>query len=88
MQQRCHNPNHKFFRFYGGRGIAVHPEWRITGGFERFLAHIGPRPEPKHLYSVERIDNEGNYESGNVRWATAKEQAANRRPQNKEATCG
>lgn len=79
MQARCYDKKSCHYFRYGGRGIAVHPEWRISGGFERFLAHIGPKPEPNQLYSLDRIDTEGNYESGNVRWATREEQARNRR---------
>lgn len=59
---------------YAGRGI----EFRFTS-FEQFLAEVGPRPEPKMSYSLERIDNDGHYEPGNVRWATKKQQARNRR---------
>lgn len=78
MIQRCHNPRHPKFRYWGGRGIIVAPEWRGIDGFDRFLEHIGPRPSPKH--SVDRFPNkDGNYEPGNVRWATQSEQMRNTR---------
>jgi len=72
---RCHNPNNPDFRIYGARGIVVCAEWRAD--FAAFFAHVGPRPSSKH--SLDRIDVNGNYEPGNVRWATATEQALNRR---------
>lgn len=74
IQTRCNNVDDTR---YGGRGIRVAEEWLGPGGFERFLAHVGRRPSAKH--SIDRIDNDGNYEPGNVRWATAKEQARNKR---------
>lgn len=65
--------------YYFDRGITVCDKWRHLGdGFLNFLAHIGPRLSPKH--SLDRINNDGNYEPGNVRWATWKEQRANQRP--------
>jgi len=79
MLTRATNPNISHAHRYSGRGITVAAEWDYGGdgkGFERFVAHIGPKPTPKH--SVDRIDNDGNYEPGNVRWATTPEQAANR----------
>ena len=75
MRQRCSNQNREDYERYGARGIAVCEEW--LHDFPGFLAHIGRRPGPG--YSIDRIDNERGYEPGNVRWATAKEQAANRR---------
>lgn len=75
MQQRCHNPNFSLFRRYGGRGIYVDPLWRGRGGFDRFLAHVGPRPSSKH--TLDRINNDGHYAPGNVRWATSVEQNNN-----------
>jgi hypothetical protein len=75
MVQRCTNVNANWYQCYGGRGISVCPQW--LNSFEAFLADAGPRPVG---HSLDRIDNDGNYEPGNVRWATAKEQRQNQRP--------
>lgn len=76
MRHRCHNPRNKSYPYYGGRGIAVCEQWRTS--FAAFITDVGPRPSPRH--TLDRIDNAGDYEPGNVRWATWKEQRANRRP--------
>ena len=73
-KKRCLNKNSSLYPDYGGRGI----EFRFQN-FEEFFAEVGPRPEPKFEYSLDRIDNDGHYERGNVRWATKKQQARNRR---------
>jgi hypothetical protein len=76
MMRRCENEQHKGFRRYGGRGISVCPEWRGTAAFITWIeSNLGPRPEGM---SLDRIDNDGNYEPGNVRWATRSEQNLNR----------
>ncbi len=75
MKARCLNPNTTRFEQWGGRGIKICPQW--VNSFENFYADVGPRPTPKH--SIDRIDNDGNYEPGNVRWATPKEQNNNKR---------
>ncbi len=76
IKERCHNPKSKDWPDYGGRGISVCAEW--LSSFEAFFAHIGPKPDP--TYSIDRIDVNGNYEPGNVRWADAVTQSRNRRP--------
>jgi excisionase family DNA binding protein len=65
-KERCFNPNARGYARYGGRGITMCPEWRHD--FAAFFAHIGPRPAKGLL--LDRIDNDKNYEPGNVRWAT------------------
>ncbi len=76
MIQRCTNKNNKRYKDWGGRGISVCPRWMV---FQNFYDDVGPRPSPKH--SIDRFpNNNGNYEPGNVRWATAVQQAQNKRP--------
>ena len=83
MRARCHRKTHADYQEYGGRGIVVCERW--LGSFSAFLADVGLRPSPRH--SLDRRNNDGNYEPGNVRWATAKEQANNRRsPKPKKLT--
>lgn len=86
MNSRCHNPKADNYRWYGGRGIKVSDEWRRdAGAFISYVEQtIGPRPGGKTPggaweYTLDRIRNDGNYEPGNLRWATAREQSANRR---------
>lgn len=79
INTRCHNPKATRYENWGGRGIKVCDEWRKD--FQAFLNHMGRRPSSEH--SIDRIDNSGNYEPGNVRWATRSEQARNTRPHKK-----
>lgn len=75
MLARCYNPKATGYQHYGGRGIKVAPEFL---DFETFLSEVGPRPGDD--YTLDRIDNNGDYAPGNVRWVTRKVQNANRRP--------
>jgi hypothetical protein len=71
--KRCNSPRCKAYKYYGARGIAVCERWMK---FENFLADMGEHPDG---LSIDRVNNDGNYEPLNCRWATAKEQASNRR---------
>lgn len=73
MNKRCSNPRALAYHNYGGRGIRVSEAWRIS--FPTFLADVGLRPSPAH--SLDRIDVNGDYVKGNVRWATDAEQGQN-----------
>lgn len=75
MRQRCTNPHKREYPHYGGRGIQVCREWMDS--FIAFYSYMGPRPSEKH--SIDRIDVNGHYEPGNVRWATHAEQITNTR---------
>lgn len=83
MRSRCFCKTHKKFHFYGGRGVTVCERWNK---FENFLKDMGPRPSK--LHSLDRFpDKNGNYEPGNCRWATQKEQCRNTR-RNRMVTIG
>jgi hypothetical protein len=74
MKSRTLNPKSEAYKHYGAKGVTVHPRW--LNSFANFLADVGPRPSPIH--SIDRYPNRnGNYEPGNVRWATPKEQMRN-----------
>lgn len=75
IKERCLNKNGKDFKMYGGRGISVFDGW--IDSFDLFLSHVGKRPNG--CKSIDRIDNNGNYEPGNVRWATNAQQSRNTR---------
>lgn len=75
--ERCHNPKSPSWRNYGARGISVCPDWHDVAEFIGWIdANLGPRPKG---CSLDRIDGTGDYRPGNVRWATAAQQSANRR---------
>lgn len=80
MLQRCYNPKDKYYPDYGGRGIGVCERWRGIEGFQNFyndvstIQHFG-----ESGYSLDRIDDDGDYEPSNCKWATPKEQSLNTR---------
>ena len=80
MNRRCYNVNHKDYEFYGAKGVEVYVSWTKQAGPRYFIwfceNHLGPRPEG---HTLDRINPAGNYEPGNVRWASDATQAANKR---------
>lgn len=83
MKGRCTDQRNTVYPFYGGRGIKVCERW--ASSFEAFLEDMGHKPSPKH--SIDRINSDGNYEPGNCKWSTDKEQNRNRRS-NRNFTVG
>lgn len=85
MLRRCHDPKNRAYKHYGARGIKVTERWH---DFNVFYAEVGDKPSQNH--SLDRIDNNGGYGPGNVRWATPAQQAQNRRmsPRNKSGYTG
>lgn len=78
MKRRCNNPNSKSYKDYGSRGIKLCAKWDDPPyGFLEFYKDMGKRPSEKH--EIERINNEGNYESGNCKWVLRAENAKNKR---------
>lgn len=74
MMNRCRNPSNPAYALYGARGISVCPEWE---DFAVFIADMGDRPSSR--YSIDRIDNDGNYCKENCRWSNRKTQGVNKR---------
>ena len=79
LKQRCYNKNNPSYIHYGGRGIKVCDRWLKS--LENFIQDMGERPEGT---SIDRINNDGNYEPSNCRWATKSQQQINKRPRTKE----
>lgn len=70
MMTRCYNPQYKFWKYYGGKGILVYFDWHTFKQYEKDFGHT----KPGKGYTVDRIDSSGHYEPGNVRWLTQAEQ--------------
>lgn len=90
IRQRCFNPKHPGYKWYGGRGITLVARWDVgedgRSGYECFVADMGRRPTPSH--SIDRIDNDGPYAPWNCRWVTQTEQQRNRRNNHREMIDG
>lgn len=75
VKERCYNTNDHSYHNYGGRGIKMHPDWKSS--YRAFAMAVGPRPSL--LHSIDRIDTNRDYEPGNIKWSTNKEQSNNKR---------
>lgn len=84
MKYRCYNEKHHAYSCYGGRGISVQPDWQVS--FHSFLLDVGPINHNGQRWSLERIDVDGNYEKGNVKWESFASQARNRRKQSRNTS--
>ncbi len=89
MIARCENPATRRYPDYGGRGVRICEAWHDAAVFIAWIeANLGPRPTGRNgkrpAFSLDRIDNDGNYEPGNVRWATASQQMSNQRRQRRQ----
>lgn len=78
IKQRCYNPKNNNYPNYGGRGVRVCDHWLGENGFENFYENMGPRPSKD--YTLERINNDGDYCNDNCKWIPKREQCWNRRP--------
>jgi len=76
MLKRCYGETDPHYKNYGGRGIKVSERWRGPKGFTNFVTDMGERPSG---LTLDRKDNDGNYEHNNCRWATKSQQQSNRR---------
>lgn len=91
IKSRCSTPTHHRYADYGGRGIMLYPEW--AEDFWKFVEGVGPRPDDsktaggRAYWQLDRIDNDGNYAPGNVRWATPEQQANNTRERTLQTHC-
>lgn len=81
MKRRCNKPNRHNYQWYGGRGIKVCDRWNKS--FLSFLEDMGEKPSAK--YSIDRINNEGNYTPDNCKWSSKQEQSLNRRPRSNKS---
>lgn len=87
MDRRCNNKNCREYKYYGGRGIKVCDRWHGAFGFDHFLEDMGERPDEtmvgkRKKWTLDRIDNNGDYCPKNCRWVTMKDQCKNRREEN------
>src|ERR1017187_7152066 len=92
MKQRCLNPRHESFPYYGARGVRIFGPWMNSEVFvQGILVEIGPRPtdEIRHnglsVWELDRINSFGNYEPGNVRWLRWEQNQKNKRPRTKSS---
>jgi hypothetical protein len=76
MISRCYNPKDSSYNRYGLRGIKVYEPWRKN--FYKFLTDMGPKPEPKHKYAIDRIDSDKDYTPENCRWLSISENSKKR----------
>jgi hypothetical protein len=82
MLQRCRNPNCKAYSWYGERGIGLHDDWLRFENWHAYVCALDPGPAPG--LTLDRIDNDGNYEPGNVRWVPRSVQNTNKRPRKRK----